>query len=259
MVATLQFSNLLLDSLAPSTQAWLQARLKKVDLPLRARLYDAGEKPRHAHFLTSGIASIVSTMENGATAEVGMLGRESLVESLHLLGNAPVPTHCMMQVEGVAWRMRFDDLKSYFREALDLHDLVLRQVQYQALALSQIAGCNRLHEADERLPRWLLTVHDAVQQDTFRITQEFIADMLGARRTTVAVAAGALQRAGLIEYQRGQMTILNRRKLEAAACECYRVTRDLTLALYARQQQLIQAREGDEVLGPPDPDGLSEI
>jgi CRP-like cAMP-binding protein len=129
MVATLQFSNLLLDSLAPSTQAWLQARLKKVDLPLRARLYDAGEKPRHAHFLTSGIASIVSTMENGATAEVGMLGRESLVESLHLLGNAPVPTHCMMQVEGVAWRMRFDDLKSYFRETLDLHDLVLRRLQ----------------------------------------------------------------------------------------------------------------------------------
>ena len=255
----MQFSNLLLDSLTPSTQSWLQARLEKVDLPVRARLYDAGEKPRHAHFLTSGIASIVSTMENGATAEVGMLGRESLVESLHLLGDAAVPTHCMMQVEGIAWRMRFDDLRSHFRQAPDLRDLVLRQVQHQALALSQIAGCNRLHEADERLPRWLLTVHDAVQQDTFRITQEFIADMLGARRTTVAVAAGALQRAGLIEYQRGQMTILNRRKLEAAACECYRVTRDLTLHLYAKQQQLVQVRDGDGVQELADADEPAEI
>jgi hypothetical protein len=165
----------------------------------------------------------------------------------------------MMQVEGAAWRMRFDDLRSYFREAPDLHDLVLRQVQNQSLALSQIAGCNRLHEADQRLPRWLLTVHDAVQQDTFRITQEFIADMLGARRTTVAVAAGALQRAGLIEYQRGQLTILNRRKLEAAACECYRVTRDLTLRLYARHQQLVQARDGEGVPSAADLDGLPQI
>ena len=226
--------NLFLNSLPPEVFALVRSRLEEVDLPLRTKLYNAGEVPRYAHFMTSGIASIVSTMEDGTTAEIGMIGREGLVQALHLLGDAPVPMHAMVQVDGSALRMRFNDFREMFHDSPVLRNLVLRQVQHQSLALGQIAACNRLHDAEERLARWLLSAQDGVQQDTFRITQEFVAEMLGARRTTVALAAGALQRNGLIEYQRGQMTILDRRKLESAACECYRITRDLVLRLHGK-------------------------
>jgi CRP-like cAMP-binding protein len=238
----LNTGNLLLDSLSTETVALLEPRLEEVALLTRTKLYNAGEVPRYAHFMASGIASVVSTMEDGATAEVGMIARDGLVQALHLMGDAPVPMHCMVQVDGSALRMRFTEAREIFEHSSEFRRLVTRQVQHQALALGQIAACNRLHGADERLARWLLTVHDGIQNNTFRITQEFIADMLGARRTTVALAAGALQRTGLIEYQRGQMTILDRTKLEAAACECYDVTRQLSLHLYGQSEPPALAR-----------------
>ncbi len=241
-------ANLLLQSLSPEVFALLQPRLEEVALPTRTKLYNAGESPRYAHFMTSGIASVVSTMENGATAEVGMIGREGIVQGLHLLGDAPAPTHCMVQVDGSALRMRFAELQELFLDCDELRNRVLRQVQHQSLALGQIAACNRLHGAEERLARWLLTVQDGVQGERFRITQEFIADMLGARRTTVALGAGALQRAGLIHYQRGQMTILKRHKLEEVACECYQVTRNLALHLYGKEDSLETHRAAPRVL-----------
>ena len=245
--------NLLLSSLSPETLALLQPRLEEVALPTRTKLYNSGEVPRYAYFLTSGIASVVSTMEDGASAEVGMIGREGIVQGLHLLGDAPVPMHCVVQIEGTALRMRFTELRDIFGQSDELRTLVLRQVQHQMLTLGQIAGCNRLHEAEERLARWLLTVQDGMQQDTFHVTQEFMADMLGARRTTVALAAGALQRAGIVEYQRGEVRILNRRQLEATACECYQVTRGLALHLFGKDEQ---AAERHGALGSDAPPEL---
>jgi CRP-like cAMP-binding protein len=119
-----------------------------------------------------------------------------------------------------------------FRSSEEVRTRILEFVQEQAFSLEQIAACHRLHEAEERLARWLLTVQDRIGSDVLDLTQEFLAQMLGAQRTTVTMAAGALQRSGLIEYQRGRVKILNRENLEAAACDCYQVTKQLYANLY---------------------------
>jgi CRP-like cAMP-binding protein len=192
-------------------------------------LYRAGEKPKFAHFMTSGLASVVTTMSDGRTSEVGIWGRESLVESTHLLGAVKVPNNCFMQVPGTALRMRFSDIQEEFNSSEPFRTLVLQSIQIQGLTLAQLAACNRLHEAEERLARWLLMVEDRVGENSYSLTQEFLGDMLGARRTTVTLAAGTLQQSGLITYRRGRIRILDRANLEAAACECYQTVRKLWL------------------------------
>ena len=129
--------------------------------------------------------------------------------------------------------MPFADLERGFESLQPLREAIQHSIQNQALILGQLVACNRLHEVEERLARWLLMLEDRVQDDQFHITQEFLAEMLGSRRTTVTMAAGALQRIGLIEYQRGHVHILDRERLEAAACECYPVIRRLTNGLAA--------------------------
>ena len=213
--------NLLLESLPVAYRNSLLARLKPVSLPVRTVLYEPDEAPRYAHFVTSGIASIVSAMSTGASAEVGIWGSEGLVESFHLLGKAKIPTRCFIQMEATALRMPFKELQKEFQENDDLRDAVLQCVQSQGFILGQLAACNRLHEAEERLARWLLMVCDRVDSETYFLTQEFLGNMLGARRTTVTAAAGALQRKGLIKYSRGRIHITDSAGLESAACECY--------------------------------------
>jgi CRP-like cAMP-binding protein len=209
-------------------------RLKAVSLPIRTVLYEPDETPKYAHFMTSGIASIVSSMSDGATAEVGIWGKEGLVESFHLLGKAKIPTRCFIQMEATALRMPFKDLQRDFLENEDLRETVLQCVQSQGFILGQLAACNRLHEAEERLARWLLMVRDRVDSESYFLTQEFLANMLGARRTTVTAAAGALQRKELIKYSRGRIRIVDVEGLENAACECYRTVRRLYLNFYSQ-------------------------
>jgi CRP-like cAMP-binding protein len=228
-----QASNLLLAALPSGYRSALLPRLKAVSLPLRTVLYEPDETPKFAHFITSGIASIVSTMSDGASAEVGVWGHEGLVESFHLLGNARVPTRCFIQMEATALRMPFKDLQREFQADEGLRDAVLQCVQSQGFILGQLAACNRLHEAEERLARWLLMVRDRVESETYYLTQEFLANMLGARRTTVTAAAGILQRKGLIKYSRGRIKIVDPDGLENAACECYRTVRNLFLDFYS--------------------------
>jgi CRP-like cAMP-binding protein len=208
------------------------SRLQPVSLPVRTSLYEPGAKPQYVHFLTSGIASIVASMSNGDSVEVGIWGHEGLVESVHMLGAARVPNSCFMQVEGAGLRMPFDEFQKEFLHAGPVQRLVLQCAQSQSLILLQLAACNRLHEVEERLARWLLMVQDRVEGDTIFLTQEFMAEMLGAQRTTVTLAAGTLQRAGLIEYRRGSVRILDRENLEAAACECYQTVRQLFVNFY---------------------------
>jgi CRP-like cAMP-binding protein len=226
--------NLFLASLSANTRDSLLARSTAVILPLRTVLYEGEIVPDHAYFLTSGIASVVTTMVDGGTAEVGVVGSEGLLGSIHILGSASVQTLCFMQVEGTAIRIPLPDLLKSFRTSEEVRDRVLEFVQYHVLSLSQIAGCNRLHGAEERLARWLLMVHDRMHSDTLNLTQEFLAEMLGAQRTTVTLVAGILQKSGLIEYRRGHVKIVNRQKLEEAACDCYRITRRLYEGLYAQ-------------------------
>jgi CRP-like cAMP-binding protein len=201
-------------------------------LPLRTVLYEANEMPTHAYFLTSGLASVVTSMSDGATAEVSFIGREGVVGAFHLLGPAEVPTNCFVQMEGAALRISTAHLKEAFESSEEVRERVLEAVQEQALTIGQISACNRLHESQERLARWLLMAQDRTQSDVLNITQEFLAEMLGARRTTVTMVASALQRKGLIEYRRGQVKILDRTNLEAAACDCYKVIKRLYDSLY---------------------------
>ena len=236
-----QPSNLLLAALSPNYRACLVARMRTVTLAPREILYEPDETPKYAHFITSGVASIVVSMSNGASTEVGLWGREGLVESFHLLGGARVPNRCIAQMESTALRMPFNELQKEFHDNAELRNCVLQGVQSQSAILGQLAGCNRLHEAEARLARWLLMVRDRTESDTFFITQEFLAVMLGARRTTVTAAAGELQRRGLIHYSRGRIRVSDPESLEQVACECYPTVRELYGSFYCGAPELDQA------------------
>ena len=222
-----QSSNLLLNSLSSKYRGILISRMRPVMLGAREVLYEPDETPKFAHFMTSGIASIVGVMSSGASAEVGIWGKEGLVECFHLLGSARIPTRCFMQIGGSALRIPFKDLQKEFQENDEFHECVLHTIQTQGAILGQLAACNRLHEAEERLARWFLMVRDRMENDAFYLTQEFLAVMLGSRRTTVTAAAGALQRKGLIRYSRGRIHIVDSAGLEREACECYGTVRQI--------------------------------
>lgn len=227
-----QGSNLFLNCLSEDSREFLISRSTMIKLPLRTMLYRPGERPRYIYLLTAGIASVVAIMEDGRATEVGMIGAEGVVGGVQLLGPAISPTQCIMQGAGTGLRIPFDTFLRAFHERDDIRQRVLEFAQEHTLSLSQIAGCHRLHEAEQRLTRWLLMVQDRTNSDVLVLTQEFLAEMLGSRRTTITVAAGILQRAGMIEYKRGQVRILDRPRLETVACGCYAIVRDLHRNLY---------------------------
>ena len=224
--------NLFLASLSTGSRDHLVERSVLTPMPHKMSLYEADTLPKYAYFPLSGVNSVLTAMPDGQLAEVGMIGREGLVGSFHVLGPAPVPSRCMVQLPGEAFRIPLRDLRVAFQTSEEIRSRLLEFVQEQALSLGQIAGCHRLHEAEERLSRWLLMAHDRMQSDMLETTQEFLAEMLGARRTTVTLIAGELQRAGLIEYRRGRVRILDREGLESTACECYKIIRPLYANLY---------------------------
>jgi len=224
--------NLLLDALSAGTREKVLALSRPVELPLHTMLHEQSEMPSYAYFLCSGIASVVVAMPEGGSAEVGLVGREGIIGALHIIGPTPTPAQCFMQMAGRALRIRLEDLRRLFHENEELRRRMLEFVQQQSVTLGQIAACNKLHEAEARLARWLLMSRDRADQDTMTMTQEFLADMLGTRRTTVTLVAGSLARQGLIDYKRGKVTVLDRAALEHAACDCYRVTKEALLKLY---------------------------
>ena len=225
-------TNSLLDSLSPSSRDSILRASKPIMLPVRMELVEPGEPLQYGYFLTSGIASVVVELEEGGVAEVALIGREGLVGGIQSLGPALSPTRCFIQMEGTALRIPFATLKQIFLQSAEIRSRVLEMVQQQSLTISQLAACNKLHEAEPRLARWLLMVRDRVQQNTLHLTQEFLAKMLGTQRTTVVMAAGAFQRSGFISYSRGKVTILDPEQLEEAACDCYQVVRKLYMDLY---------------------------
>lgn len=226
--------NRLLAALSPRSLKLLTSHCSPVDLPVRTSLYEPEEVPRHAFFMTSGLASVVTAMLDGGTAEVEVIGHEGLAGSLHLLGSAPVNTSCFMQLGGSAYRIGLSELRTLFQDSTEIRGRILEVIQHQALSVSQIAGCNRLHEAEARLSRWLLMAQDRTQSEVLHLTQEFLSEMLGTQRTTVTTVAGTLQRSGLIEYRQGVVKIKDRESLEAAACDCYRIVSQLYTNLYSK-------------------------
>jgi CRP-like cAMP-binding protein len=220
-----QDQNLFLSGLSQESEYLLASHSVEVSLPVQTVLYAANTAPRFAYFLRSGIASVVVSMANGETAEVGMIGREGIVGAIHLLGSSPVPTNCFIQLVATALRIPMPAFQATFRSSEEIRQRVLECAQQQSNSVSQVAGCNRLHEAEARLARWLLTAQDRIGSSMVNFTQEYLAEMIGAQRTTVTVIAGSLQKKGLIRYSRGHVTIIDRENLIGASCECYRITR----------------------------------
>lgn len=192
------------------------------------------ERPMYAYLPLSGFASVTTTTADGGMAEVGIIGRGGLVGAYHLIGPAKISTECFVQLEGKALRVPLAELRRLFLQSSEIRDRILEFVQQHALIGSQIAGCNRLHEAEARLARWLLMAQDETGSAVLKLTQEFLGMMLGTRRTTVSLVAGGMQRANLISISRGTIRILDRKGLQGVACDCYPITRDLTQSIYSK-------------------------
>ncbi|MFZ0744442.1 MAG: Crp/Fnr family transcriptional regulator [Terracidiphilus sp.] len=201
----------------------LGPHLSPVDLPRNRVLHNPGQAVDTVYFLEDGVCSIVATMENGMTVEVGIIGREGFVGTPVALGTGQSTNRSFMQIPGHGFQVKAKILAEQSEAFPALRFGLLRCVQGLLVQTAQTAACNRVHELHERLARWLLMCLDRVQVDRVHITQEFLANMLGTRRSTVTVAALMLQKAGFIAYTRGHVTIDNREGLADVACECYQV------------------------------------
>ncbi|MEH2293599.1 Crp/Fnr family transcriptional regulator [Nostoc sp.] len=217
--------NKLLVALPSSDYERLVPHLKLVSLPIRQVIYEPGEAITHVYFPQHGMVSLVTAMKDGSMVEVGIVSNEGIVGIPVILGGKTTTTKAFVQVAGIAMRMDADVLITEFDRGGAIQKLLLRYLQAIYSELAQAAACNRLHTLEERLARWLLTVSDRLESEDFPLTQEFISQMLGVRRSGVTVAASTLSRAGMIRYQRGHITIVNREDLEATSCECHQVIR----------------------------------
>jgi CRP-like cAMP-binding protein len=213
--------NRLLVGLPPEDLAQLIEHLEPVALPKKQVLYEVGAPLDHIYFIEEGLASVLTMMEDGASSEVGMVGPEGLVGVSALLGGRSSAQHVVMQLPGRGSRIAANLCKTVFDQSPRVRAVVLRFIEDLLNLSSQTAGCNRLHSVERRSARWLLMASDRVGSNVLPLTQEFLAAMLGVRRSGVSEAASELQRAGLIRYRRGEITILDRARLEAVACECY--------------------------------------
>lgn len=196
-------------------------RLEFAPLPTASLLNEIFEPIKFAYFVNSGLASILVVMSDGKSVEVGITGKEGFVGVPLLVGLKSSPTRVVMQVHGSGFRVTIKDLAELLTDCPSLKNSLNRYSQQLAIQAVQVAACNRLHEVDQRLARWLLMSQDRLGGNLIPLTQEFLAHMLGTRRASVTEAAGRLQKAGLITYRRGQVTVQNRDRLEAASCECY--------------------------------------
>jgi CRP-like cAMP-binding protein len=217
--------NDLLAALPPDDFALLAPSLRPVHLELKQVLHEPERPIAAAYFPQSGMVSLVARLEDGAAQEVGLVGREGVVGLAVALGAESVGTEALVQAEGTALRVPTDELRAAFDRGAALRALLLRYTQAVHAQVSQTAACNGRHAVDERLARWLLMAHDRADGDEFPMTQEFMAMMLGVRRAGVSVAAGILQKAGVINHTYGRVTVLDRPGLEAASCECYGAVR----------------------------------
>jgi CRP-like cAMP-binding protein len=196
-------------------------KLEFVRLKLHQVLHEAGETLRSAYFCNSGMFSVLNVMPDGKSVEVGLIGKEGFSGTPLVVGFRTSHTRTVVQADATAFRMDADALRAALPRCPMLEHQLNRYAQLLAVQVTQIAACNRLHEVNERLARWLLMTQDRVGAEDLPLTQEFLAQMLGTRRSSVTVSAGALQRAGLIAYTRGNVTILDRHNLEEASCDCY--------------------------------------
>lgn len=199
--------------------------LEFVELPLRTVLYEPDLPITHVYFPLDGVGSLIATLDEGGTVEVGTVGHEGMIGLPVFLGAQTTPLTMIIQIAGSAARMRADALRAEIARGGPFVAVLHRYTQAFFVQLSQSVACNRMHPLQQRCARWLLMTHDRVDGDQFLLTHDFLAQMLGVRRAGVTEAAGELQQAGAIAYERGRIEVLDRARLEGAACECYRIVR----------------------------------
>jgi CRP-like cAMP-binding protein len=217
--------NHLLDALPASDYARLEPHLELIPVRLGDILCESGDKLRHVYFPTTCIISLLYVMEDGASAEIAVVGNEGLLGISLFMGGETTPSRAIVQSAGHAVRLKAALLKNEFDRFGPLMHLLLRYTQALITQMAQTAVCNRHHSIDQQLCRWLLLSLDRLGSNELLMTQELIANMLGVRREGVTEAAGQLQDAGLIHYSRGRITVLDRPGVEARSCECYRVVK----------------------------------
>lgn len=215
--------NRLLATLPQEDYQRLSPYLEPVELPQHKILYHAGEHYEYAYFPSHSIVSTVAIMENGATTEIGVIGNEGMVGLPIILDTSYTNSTAIVQVGNGGYRISSEQLQKELERQGALKRLLMRYVQARIIQLGQTAACNRYHNVEQRFARWLLTVQDNLQKNEFQLTQEFISQMLGVRRTGVTEVAKKFQKAGIITYKRGKIRIISPEKLEAHTCECYRL------------------------------------
>jgi CRP-like cAMP-binding protein len=217
--------NHLLAALAAEERERIFPHLQSVDMRLGDVLYESGDTLSHVYFPTDCIVSLLYVLLDGATAEIAVAGDEGLIGISLFMGGETTPNRAIVQSAGHAYRLSGQRIKDEFHRNGKLQDLLLRYTQALITQMAQTAVCNRHHSVDQQLCRWLLLSLDRLPTHTLRMTQELIANMLGVRREGVTEAAGKLQKAGVIKYSRGQITVLDRPQLERLCCECYAVVK----------------------------------
>jgi len=220
--------NHILAALPPAERERLFPHLQLVPMPLGKVLYESGEVLRHVYFPTDSIVSLLYVMEDGASAEISVIGNEGVIGVALFMGGETTPSRSIVQSAGSAYRLTGQRLKEEFNRHGEMLHLLLRYTQALLTQMAQTAVCNRHHSVEQQLCRWLLLSLDRLSSNQLTMTQELIANMLGVRREGVTEAAGKLQSLGVIEYSRGQITVLDRPKLEEMCCECYAVVKKET-------------------------------
>ena len=217
--------NLILAALPPASYQPLLPHLELVEMPLGHSLYESGGKLQYVYFPIEGIVSLLYVTQNGSSAELAVVGREGMIGVSLFMGGETTPNRAVVQSAGYAYRMRAEFIHDEFILAGPVQYLFLRYTQALITQMGQTAVCNRHHGIDQQLCRWLLMSIDRLSSNELTMTQELIANMLGVRREGVTEAAGKLQRAGVINYSRGRIRVLDRVRLEQMACECYDVVK----------------------------------
>src|SRR6202140_773666 len=220
-----QVSNKILLSISDSDYSSLRPHLEYVSLPNHLVLHEAGGKVEFAYFPNRGLISLVVVMKDGKTVEAGIVGNEGFTGTPAAVGLSSSPLQAVVQITGDGFRIEVGALQNTLESAPHFRLMLSRYAAIRGMQVAQTAACNRLHDIEQRLARWLLMTQDRVDSGSLPITHDFLATMLGTDRPTVSLAAGVLQRKELIEYTRGTVRIVNRKKLEHSACECYGVIR----------------------------------
>ena len=230
--ARVEIKNLILANLPEAQRDELLAHVVPVELPRGFRLLEPNQTIEYIHFVNHGLISLDVFTMNGDSVEVGVIGYEGITGVACLLGQKNFPHLAIVQMAGSALRIRASVLQAEFAKGGKFLQLIHAFLYTQYVQTSQSVLCNRMHEVEARLARWMLMSSDRTESTSLDLTQEFLAQMLGTRRSSVTVAAGKLQESGLIQYARGRIQILDRKRLEGVACECYQIVRDNYLRIY---------------------------